>query len=140
MDKNELLELGVDEEVCDLILHDVNELKSDYEEKIADLEKENTLNIALYESGARNVKAVKALIDKTGDVKEQVEKLKSEKDTSFLFDSQRKSFMPGKSSEKLPDTAKCDFEVRLSEARKKGNTVEAIRIKQQAAAEGVILA
>ncbi|MBQ7876577.1 MAG: phage scaffolding protein [Clostridia bacterium] len=140
MNRDELLSLGVGEDICDRILENVDLIKSEYERKIEDLRKENMLDIALYESGARNIKAVKALIDTQGDVNEQIERLKSEKETSFLFENMRRSFKPGKSSEKLPDAMKNDFEVRLGEARKRGNTIEAIRIKQQAAAEGVILA
>ncbi len=140
MDRDELLNLGVSEDVCDRIMESVDTVRNEYERKIEDMRKDNALEIALYESGAKNIKAVKALIDVEGDVNEQIERLKSEKDTSFLFESMRGSFKPGRSSEKLPDATKSDFEARLTEARKRGNTVEAIRIKQQAAAEGVILA
>lgn len=139
MNKDELLSLGVGEDICERILENIDLMKCEYERKIEDLKKENTLDIALYESGARNIKAVKALIDVQGDVTEQIERLKREKETSFLFENMKRSFKPGKSSEKLPDSVKNDFEVRLKEARKRGDTLEAIRIKQQASAEGIML-
>ncbi len=139
MEREELLELGIEEDVCEKIMEKISKMEEDCERKISDVKKESEIEIALYESGARNIKAVKALIDKEGDVKEQLQRLKSESETSFLFGSERRSFKPGTSSNRLPDTKKNDFEARLSNARKQKNTLEAIKIKKQAANEGIML-
>lgn len=139
MNKDELMALGIDEELCDRIVLEQGKMKEEYENRIDKMKKECELEIMLYESGAKNIKAVRALISEDESAAEQIEKLKKGADTSFLFESKRKSFEPKRSGERLPDTTVGDFEARLSEARRKGNTVEAIRIKQQAASEGIML-
>lgn len=69
--------------------------KEDYEKKIADLQKEYAVDTALNKVGARNIKAVKALLDNskielkedgslTG-LNEQLDVLSKAEDSSFLF-------------------------------------------------------
>ncbi len=98
----------------------------------------------LRESGERNIRAARAMLegcdgeDFAERAAEQIAKMKRGSETSFLFD-EGKSFTPGYSSERLPDVKKDGFEAQLREARERRDTVAAIRIKQNAAAEGVIL-
>ncbi len=138
MNKDEIMALGVEESIAEIIFNDNEALRRDYEEKIENLVREGEIDTALRESGAKNIKVVRALIDTKADFKEQIEKLKEGADTKFLFET-RKGFAPYRSGEKLPDTQKEDYSTRLMNARKAGNTLEAIRIKQLAASEGIML-
>lgn len=123
---------------------------ADLKKKIEDLQTENATAKATHESElnqlkidfavekaltgakAKNIKAVKALLelgeaklDKDGNVKgldEQIEKLRSGDDTKFLFEAQKqqkqqqnfKGFQPGASGEKKPgaevDTSKMNYD------------------------------
>lgn len=139
MDKDELLNWGIEEEICDRILEKADLMKEKYEREMESFKREKEIEAALYESGAKNIKAVRALIEEEGSVEEQLEKLKRDSATSFLFENSRGSFKPGKSSERLPNTEKDSFELRLSEARKRGDGIAAIKIKKQAAREGIVL-
>lgn len=138
MEREELLSMGLGEEAADKILEESSRMREEYEERIAAIKKDNEIELLLRDSGARNITAVKALITGDTDAKEQIERLKKAEDTRFLFETKR-SFEPRRSGERLPDSTKNDYEARLFEARKSGNTVEAIRIKQQAASEGIML-
>lgn len=51
--------------------------KTEYEEKIKASEKSYEINSKIYESGARNVKAVRALLDETKPVEKQLSDLKN---------------------------------------------------------------
>lgn len=110
---------------------------------------------ALSDAKVKNLKAVKALLnlDKAelsddGTVKGldvQIKTLSEAEDSKFLFDvtnSQKnqnsKGFVPGQKKDGVPG-ASSEYETRLAEARKNGNTLEAIKIKQEAAADGVVL-
>lgn len=140
MEKNELMALGADEELADVIIGEQEKMAASYEKQIEDVKREYEIEKILNMSGARNIKAVKALI--TGcepeDVRSEIEKLKNDEETRFLFE-RKGSFQPARGSERLPDTKRAKFEDMLKDARRKGNTVEAIRIKQLAASEGVML-
>lgn len=140
MKREELIALGIEEETADIIVSEQEKLVSDYEGRIAAVQKEYEVEKILVQSGARNLKAVRALIG-DGDVEEirqNVDRLKNDEETKFLFEK-KGSFTPARSGERLPDTKKSSYEERLSNARRQGNTLEAIRIKQQAASEGVML-
>ena len=138
MDKEELLTLGVDEDVAEVIAGNMQKMKDEYEARCESVRREWEAESLIRESGARNTDIIKALIKPGEDITEQIEKLKRDKETSFLFEG-RKSYEPKRSPEKLPDTKKTGFEERLKAARRDGNTVEAIRIKQLAASEGIML-
>lgn len=140
MDKDELLQMGLDEENAEKILLERRELEAEYEGRIEQIKRENEIENLLKESGAKNIKAVRALLeeDDTLSIAEQLEKLKKGEDTGFLF-NQNKGFAPARSGERLPDTKKSSYETKLFEARRSGNTIEAIRIKQMAANEGIML-
>jgi len=77
---------------------DNTKTKQDYEAKINQIKLDSLLENALKEAGAKNVKAVKALLDSEkikleGDgiagVKEQLEALKKEESSKFLFNEQK---------------------------------------------------
>lgn len=107
---------------------------------------------ALKDGGAKNVKAVKALLeladaklDDDGAVKglsEQIEKLKADETSKFLFEegqqAQFKGFQPGASSG-VSDSKRAGYEARIAEARKNSNQLEVIKIKQEAFADGGIV-
>lgn len=111
---------------------------------------------ALADAKAKNSKAVKALLDLAkaeisddGTIKgldAQIKTLSEAEDSKFLFDTDNtqnknqnsKGFVPGQKKDGVPG-ASSEYETRLAEARKNGNTLEAIKIKQEAAADGVVL-
>ena len=111
---------------------------------------------ALADAKAKNPKAVKALLDLAkaeisddGTIKgldAQIKALTEAEDSKFLFDTDStqnknqnsKGFVPGQKKDGVPG-ASSEYEPRLAEARKNGNTLEAIKIKQEAAADGVVL-
>lgn len=111
---------------------------------------------ALVDAKAKNPKAVKALLDLAkaeisddGTIKgldAQIKTLSEAEDSKFLFDTDNtqnknqnsKGFVPGQKKDGVPG-ASSEYETRLAEARKNGNTLEAIKIKQEAAADGVVL-
>jgi SMC interacting uncharacterized protein involved in chromosome segregation len=101
---------------------------------------------ALTDSGALNIKAVRALLElsdaKLSDdgtvngLAEQIEKLKTDDGSKFMFkaaDAQQTftGFQPGNSTT-VPDSKQAGYESRLAEARKNGNQLEVIKIKQEA--------
>lgn len=111
----------------------------------------------LTDSGAKNIKAVKALLEledaklsDDGTVKglaEQIEKLKGDDSSKFLFkeieqQNQQQTFtgfQPGTSTT-IPNSTQAGYEARLAEARKNGNQLEVIKIKQEAFAnDGTVL-
>lgn len=140
MDREELLALGASEDAADALLREADRIREEYEGRIAALQQESRITELIKASGARNVRAVRGLLESQDaeSVERELETLKKGEDTSFLFE-RGKSFAPSRSGERLPDTGKSSYEVRLGEARKRGDTVEAIRIKQQAASEGIVL-
>ena len=108
---------------------------------------------ALTDGGAKNVKAAKALLDLTdakfsddGTIKglaEQIQKLQADEGSKFLFNVTEQpqqqqtftGFQPGTSTT-VPDSKQAGYEARLAEARKNGNQLEVIKIKQEAFADG----
>lgn len=140
MEREELLALGVEEAAIEKILEEQEKMREEYNGRIEQFKKESEIEKILAGCGARNIKAVRALVG-DGDVEEiraEIEKLKSDEETKFLFEK-KGSFAPARSPERLPDVKRNTFEARLNAARREGNTVEAIRIKQEAAAKGIML-
>lgn len=110
--KEKLLKMGLSEEVAlkvselfaseggsDGLGLEVEKLKeriADYEEEIKRLNLQNAVDEGLLKAGAKNVRAVRALIDfeelkplKNGEIEgldEQIEALASGEDTAFLFE------------------------------------------------------
>lgn len=109
---------------------------------------------ALTDGGAKNIKAVRALLDlddaklsDDGTIKgldDQIKNLKGADDTKFLFkepeqhqvqQNQLVGFQPGIST-MVPDSKQAGYEARLAEARKNNNQLEVIKIKQEAFNDG----
>lgn len=111
----------------------------------------NAIEKALTAAGAKNLKAVKALLDVTNaemdgetvkGLDAQIKALKDDAGSSFLFGEAQPGFIgvpANKNPIKAPNPKVDGFNARLAEARKNGNTLEAIKIKQEAANEGISL-
>lgn len=104
--------------------------KQTHESEMNQLKVDFAVEKALSDANAKNVKAVKALLDledakldKDGNVKglqEQIDKLAADEGTKFLFDAKQsaqqtfKGFQPGASSERKPstetDTSKMNYD------------------------------
>lgn len=118
-----------------------------HEKELTQLKIDTAVDKALTESGAKNNKAVRALLNlddaallDDGLVKglsEQIDKLKADDGSKFLFSESEQpqtkftGFQPGSSS-MVPNSKQADYEARLAEARKNGNQLEVINIKQEA--------
>lgn len=140
------------QQISDLQKQNTEQQKA-HDEELAKLKVDNAVEIALSGAKAKNGKAVKAMLDmskvklgedgKLSGLDEQLEALK--KSDGYMFDVQEQTqqqqftgFQPGASST-VPNSTAADFETRLAEARKNNNTLEVIKIKQEAAADGVVL-
>lgn len=124
-----------------------------HEKELAQLKIDAAVEKALSESGAKNVKAARALLDLSdaklsddGTVKglaEQIQKLQAGEDSRFLFKEKQQDqqqwiftgFRPGESTT-VPDSRQAGYETRLAEARKNNNQLEVIRIKREAFEDG----
>lgn len=110
------------------------------------------IDAAVAKSGAKNVKAVKALLkdldsailDENGTVSglsEQLEALK--KSDGYMFAESTPvpmftGFVPGNASS-VPSSQGAAYESKLAEARKNNDRLGVIKVKQEAAANGVVL-
>ena len=138
-------------------LQNDNKAKDDaHAAEIKQIKIDAAVDKALADAKAKNPKAVKALLDLTkaeladdGTIKgldTQIKTLSEAEDSKFLFEvdnsqnknNNSKGFVPGQKKDGVPG-ASSDYETRLAEARKNGNTLDAIKIKQEAAADGVVL-
>lgn len=123
-----------------------------YDKQIAELKFNNAIEMALTGAKAKNNKAVRAMLDAdkiklaedgtlTGFT-EQIEALKKSDAYMFEADQQPKQnfvgLNPGSSSA-VPNSTQAGYEARLADARKNNNQLEIIKIKQEAADNGVIL-
>ena len=118
-----------------------------HEKELTQLKVDTAVDKALTESGAKNIKAARALLNlddaalsDDGLVKglsEQIDKLKADDGSKFLFSEPEQpqtkftGFQPGSSS-MVPYSKQAGYEARLAEARKNGNQLEVINIKQEA--------
>lgn len=139
------------QQISDLQKQNADQQKA-HDEELAKLKLDNAVEIALSGAKARNGKAVKAMLDmskvklgedgKLSGFDEQIEALK--KSDSYMFDVQQQTqqqftgFQPGASST-VPNSTAAGYEARLADARKNNNQLEVIKIKQEAAADGVVL-
>lgn len=129
--------------------------RKSHESEMNQLKVDFAVEKALAGAKAKNIKAVKALLDladaeldKEGNVKglqEQIDKLSAADDTKFLFAAPQqggqttfKGLQPGNTTA-MPDSKQAGYEARLAKAREEGNQVEAIKIKQEAFADGGIV-
>jgi len=135
-------------QIADLQKQNAEQQKT-HEAELAQLKLDSAVEAALAGAKARNGKAVKAMLDmskvklgedgKLAGLDEQIEALK--KSDGYMFAEAGpvfRGFQPGSSSG-VPDAAASGFESRLADARKNNNTLEVIKIKQEAAAAGVVL-
>lgn len=72
--------------------------KTEYENKIAGLIKEHELESKLRDAKAKNIKAVKALLNADEDFDKQINALKAGEDTSFLFEQETQTPLPSGTS------------------------------------------
>ena len=123
-----------------------------HETELNQLKLDNAVEVALSGAKAKSSKAVKAMLDmakvklgedgKLSGFDEQIEALK--KSDGWMFDADQQTqqqftgFQPGASST-VPNSTAAGYEARLADARKNNNQLEVIKIKQEAAADGVIL-
>lgn len=143
---------ALQQQISDLQKQNADQEKA-HSEELAQLKLDNAVEIALSGAKAKNGKAVKAMLDmskvkmgedgKLSGFDEQIEALK--KSDAYMFDVQDQQqqqqftgFQPGASST-VPNSAAAGYEARLADARKNNNQLEVIKIKQEAAAEGVVL-
>lgn len=142
---------ALQQQISDLQKANADQQKA-HETELTQLKIDNAVDIALSDAKAKNSKAVKAMLDMsvikvgedgkvTGHV-EQIEALK--KSDGWMFDADQQTqqqftgFQPGASST-VPNSTAAGYEARLADARKNNNQLEVIKIKQEAAADGVIL-
>lgn len=134
-------------------LQETNKAQADaHAKEMQQLRVDTAVEKALTDSGAKNIKAVKALLELTdaklsddGTIKglsEQIEKLKGSDDSKFMFNESEQSqqqtftgFRPGNSTT-VPNSKQAGYETRLAEARKNNNQLEVIKIKQEAYNDG----
>ena len=143
---------ALQQQISDLQKQNADQQKA-HDEELAKLKLDNAVEIALSGAKARNGKAVKAMLDmskvklgedgKLSGFDEQIEALK--KSDAYMFDVQQQQtqqqftgFQPGASST-VPNSTAAGYEARLADARKNNNQLEVIKIKQEAAADGVVL-
>lgn len=142
---------ALQQQISDLQKANADQQKA-HETELTQLKIDNAVDIALSDAKAKNSKAVKAMLDMsvikvgedgkvTGHV-EQIEALK--KSDGWMFDADQQTqqqftgFQPGASTT-VPNSTAAGYEARLADARKNNNQLEVIKIKQEAAADGVIL-
>ena len=113
----------------------------------------NAVERELVAAGAKNIKAVKALLndldkaeldgDTVKGLADQIKKLQEDEGSKFLFGEVQKPGVKGMTpnpSNGLSDNPKAsEYEAKLADARKNNDTLAAIKIKQEAAAEGIAL-
>ena len=132
-----------------------NKTKDDaHKKELNDLKLASAIEKALSDAKAKSPNAVrgeladflaKAELSDDGTVKglkDELEKLSKAETTSFLFGEQQtkiKGTSPDGTPTANPDPKRQGYETRLAEVRKTGDTVAAVAIKREAAAEGVIL-
>ncbi|MCD7723752.1 MAG: phage scaffolding protein [Clostridiales bacterium] len=127
------------------------EQQQSYEKQLSEMKLNNAVELALSSANVRSNKAVMAMLDmenvkldgdKLTGFDEQIKALKES--DSYLFNTESKQqqkftgFQPGASTA-VPNAGAAGNEARLSEARKNNNQLEVIKIKQEAAEDGVFL-
>lgn len=142
---------ALQQQISDLQKANADQQKA-HETELNQLKLDNAVEVALSGAKAKSSKAVKAMLDmakvklgedgKLSGFDEQIEALK--KSDSWMFDADQQTqqqftgFQPGASST-VPNSTAAGYEARLADARKNNNQLEVIKIKQEAAADGVIL-
>lgn len=126
---------------------------SEHEAAMKQLKRDSIDVQLLTEAGAKNSKAVSALMEaideKFDEEAYKAERLKQieaiKKDNDYLFNPTEpkqpsvKGASPIPGSDGTPDPKLSGFETRLAEARKNNDTISAISIKREAAEAGIFL-
>jgi hypothetical protein len=143
---------ALQQQISDLQKANADQQKA-HDAELMQLKLDNAVELALSGAKAKNSKAVKAMLDmskvkvgedgKLSGFDEQLEALK--KSDGYMFDIQQQTqqqqftgFQPGASTT-VPNSTAAGYEARLADARKNNNQLEVIKIKQEAAADGVVL-
>lgn len=137
-------------QIADLQKANADQQKA-HEDELSKLKLDNAVEAALLAAGAKNGKTVRVLFDESkfklsesGEVEGLADAIKAvQKSDGYLFTEKQnqrsfKGFQPGASTT-VPSSTAAGYEARLADARKNNNSLEVIKIKQEAAAEGVIL-
>lgn len=128
-----------------------------HSEEMAHMLRERMVELALVRAGAKNLRAARALLsdEALGEMGEGIEeaaigelvaRLKTAEDTAFLFEREESrgaaewcGFMPQEAGDLPPEGYAGGFRLRLAEAQSAADCLGAIRVKQEAAARGVII-
>lgn len=127
------------------------QLISDHEKAIAKINLDNAVEMTLVKANAKNTKAVKALMsdflesatldgENVKGIDDVITKLKET--DGYLFNSSSEGFKgssPKDNGGAGQPTPRSILESRLAEAKANGNQVEQIKIKQEAAQQGISL-
>lgn len=98
--------------------------KKDYEAKLAALIKDNEIDGKLRDAKAKNLKAVRALLNTDEDIDKQIKTLRESEDTGFLFESGEPTSKPPAGTtprtgnQAPPETREMTFAERISNALK----------------------
>ena len=142
---------GYSEEIDRRVSEEIERTLMEQQDEMARLKLDCAVDIALAAAGAKNVKTVKALLDlaevrlgEDGRLSGFDEQLKAvRRSDGYLFAEKPlqnfKGFQPEAAADGVPDSEQGSYEARLAQARRDNNQAEVIRIKQEAAAEGVVL-
>lgn len=131
---------------------DMTTLQEKYDQDIAAMKLNHAIDLALASSQAKDPDIIRKLLD-TSVMKmdgetligfdDQLEALKEREATKSLFEEKEtpkfSGLRPAEGTGAVPDVQRDGFEARLVDARKNNNQLEVIKIKQEAAAEGVVL-
>lgn len=133
-------------------LTDFSQELENLRQEVGRLRTEACLNSAMMEAGVKNVGAVRGILEpfiseNTGEdgnvegLKQRLSDLSNDKDMAFLFKESSSKYLgaaPGESGSEFAGE-EMGFDARLKTARDSGDFLKAIRIKQEAAKEGIIL-
>jgi signal transduction histidine kinase len=128
-------------------------LQAESEASLQQLRVDNAVDKALLAAGAKNAVAVRALLDLSKSefvdgelvgLREQVAALQTAKETAFLFAkpyageaANWRGFVPAAAGDLQDMDSDGGFRLRLEQASAAQDSLEAIRIKQAAAAKGI---
>ncbi len=137
------------------LTNDLAAKDAEHQQKLDDMDFNSTVDSAIKAKGAKNVKAVRALLDletlkasknREGDINAALDKVAA--DEAYLFDAADPKgggtpnftgMQPGNPGGNTPPANVDTFATRLAEARKNGDTAAAVAIKREAAENNVFL-
>lgn len=130
--KERLLEMGIDEENCNKILEMLDESIGEKDKEITDIKLNYEIENVLNSYSVKTNKAVKALLnmeeikfDESGKltgIKEQLDNLKGNKETEYLFNKQEfKGVVPADSYENIPNVEDMNYTQLCAYMEKNGS-------------------